>query len=773
LIERNGQIANFEAQLAAIYASRSRRITAPVRAVGTKLRQMKERGRAAKTISHFVLNNGPRAGYRLFKERYLLLSSDAFDCDYYRSQYPDVTAAQIDPALHYLLYGVSEGRNPSPLFDTCWYLQHYPDVVKAGINPLVHYLRFGREEGRCTALKKQEKQASFVLVPVGRKILFGKKLAYYFKRFIAVWQQEGARVALKRGLNKLSKNSNEHAGQVSMQQNDESLPIVSIIIPVYNALPLTKACLNSLYENTGGINFEVIVVDNASQDGTFEWLDEERNQHFNLKVFRMDKNIGFGLAVNIGLQHSKGKFLVILNNDTLVAPNWLDNLLSAIERDPSIGIVSPVTNYVGEGPQIDTSAQNLPAVPVAIAQYARSISECSDLFYEPNRLVFFCVLIRRELVDLIGYLDEGYVKGNFEDDDYCLRARMMGYRLAIVRNSFVYHHGTATFKLNRISHEKWMEANRGRFYQKAGTIATSLRPWITSLPNREAPNREALVSVIVRTKDRQKLLKRALASLANQTWKDFNVVLINDGGRDVSSLIGSFQKYFPITYINHDVSRGRTAAINAGLKCAQGKYIAYLDDDDILYPWHFEVLMQAIEMSGAKVAYCNYNRALFADTDSLFPIQLVGVPPWEYNRNELLVQNHLPIHTYVHLRECIQKTGLWNENLDRLEDYYFLLQLSAFFDFYHVKKVTCEYRYYIDSENSITARGRHKYLTAIQKIYKQFPVTESRLLHARQLVIHGLQNQVEEIERIIRNTKSATIDDFDIQREIIRVVVGI
>ena len=146
--EREGQIAGLEAQLAAVYTSRSWSITVPVRAVGAKLWRMKERVGVVRAISRLALSNGLRAGYRLFRERRLILSSGAFDCDYYRRQYPDVAATRTDPALHYLLYGASEGRDPNPLFDTDWYLQQNPDVAEAGVNPLAHYLRFGMEEGR-------------------------------------------------------------------------------------------------------------------------------------------------------------------------------------------------------------------------------------------------------------------------------------------------------------------------------------------------------------------------------------------------------------------------------------------------------------------------------------------------------------------------------------------------------------------------------------------------------------------------------------------------
>ena len=588
------------------------------------------------------------------------------------------------------------------------------------------------------------------------------------------WREQFARriINIRRSKVTGSKTNNLSLQHTEDQSNlptadikvEDSLPVISIIIPVYNALTMTKACVESLYLFTEGHDFEVIVIDNASEDGTFQWLNEKSKQLAKLNVIRMEKNIGFGPAVNIGLQSAKGKYLVILNNDTLVSRGWLTNLISVLKNDSSVGIVSPVTNYVGEGPQIDPQAQNLQPTLESVAEYAQTINERSEVYYEPNRLVFFCVLLRRELVDLIGYLDEGYQKGNFEDDDYCLRTRAAGYRLAIARNTFVYHHGTVTFKLNQISHNQWMEINRNRFYQKAGRIATAIRQWTPS-------STDPKISVILRTKDRPKLLRKALTSLANQTYRDFEVVLVNDGGEDVSDLVFYFKSYFQITYIRHDSSKGRTAAINAGLQRVQGAWIAYLDDDDILYPWHFESLLKAVDQSSAGVIYGDYNKALFYSTEDNSPELLVGAPPWDYSRQELLVGNYLPIHTYIHLRKFIDELGPWNENLDRLEDYDFLLRLSGVTDFYHLRKVTCEYRYYLDCINTVF-NGREGYLTALQQIYPHHPVDEDILLFKRQQVMEGLQYQIKIIDELLQNASTSKTEQMAARREIFRITSG-
>jgi GT2 family glycosyltransferase len=466
-----------------------------------------------------------------------------------------------------------------------------------------------------------------------------------------------------------------------------------------------------------------------------------------LSYMRLDQNLGFAPAVNIGIKSARGEVIVILNNDTLVSPNWLSYLMKCLEENPSIGILSPVTNYVGEGLQIDPDAKNIPPELNLISQYANNISGRYEILYVPIRLVFFCVAIRREVLDKIGVLDESFERGNFEDDDFCLRTRLAGYKLAILRNSFVYHKGSVTFQVNQIDHARWFEANRTRFYVKCGRLATSV-PYLNTQKDCDSGDR---INVIVRTKDRPYLLERALLSLANQTYKNFEVLLVNDGEIDVENIYKTFSTIFPIMHFHNRVPLGRTGAINAGLRKASAKWVAYLDDDDIIYPWHFETMMQAVNMdkSTFKVYYSNYNRALFENSKSKIPIQIFSVPSWDFDLDQLLVNNFLPIHTYIHSRDCIDTIGFWDETLDRLEDYDFLLRLAtAFSKFRHVDNVTAEYRIYKDIDNSITGDGRRKYLNALRAIYNKHPVKDERIHEFRENTIVRLENQVTEIERV-------------------------
>jgi len=587
---------------------------------------------------------------------------------------------------------------------------------------------------------------------------------YSFFRALEILRHEGLAPLLKSISRKLFKKTSIPLFIPRPEENSENVKnAVSIVIPVFNNEDLTKKCIEQIYQVKTEAAFEVIVIDNASSDGTQKVLQAESGRRPNFRFYSMPSNLGFAGAVNYGCRQARGNYVVILNNDTLVTPGWLDKLIEPFQQDEQVGIVSPVTNYVGEGPQIDPDAVDID--PHKIEAYAETIQD-RGYIYEPNRLVFFCVAMRREVLDIVGDLDVGYEKGNFEDDDYCLRTLIAGFRLAIARSAFVYHYGTMTFKKNKISHTDFMERNRGRFFRKVQNISVTLRP-----PRQTT--RVLLASIIVRTLNRPELLRTALSSLSNQTSSHFEVVVVNDGGQDVSSLLADFEKYFPITYVHHPTSKGRTPALNAGLDRSRGQWIAFLDDDDILYPWHLDALFQSAQERPEKsFFYSDCNLSVLRSRQDRYPEKTMGMQPWDYDPKKLLVRNYLPMHTWLIARHCFEKVGQFLETQMMLEDYEFLVRLSKAFDFHHVRRCTCEYRFYMDGVNSM-ATQRSKTLAALKFIYGQNPVQDQQIITERRAELANLENQIKKIEQleIVLNEKPK--EATSVYRQIVNLVTGI
>jgi len=248
-----------------------------------------------------------------------------------------------------------------------------------------------------------------------------------------------------------------------LEEHTENPLAVSIIILTWNQLPLTKECLASIEHHTPE-QHEVIVVDNGSTDGTITWLRELVTARKNYSLIENSENLGFSKGCNQGIEAAQGTHILLLNNDTVVTPGWLSGLLACLHSAPDVGIVGPMTNSISGIQMVpdvgyaDTTSLDGYAVDFQQKYRGRRIPL--------RRIVGFCMLFRRELAQLIGLLDEQFGSGNFEDDDYCLRAALNGYRNLVAGDVFIHHHGSASFKGNGIDFTNAMTGNHSLFSRK-------------------------------------------------------------------------------------------------------------------------------------------------------------------------------------------------------------------------------------------------------------------------------------------------------------------
>jgi len=227
--------------------------------------------------------------------------------------------------------------------------------------------------------------------------------------------------------------------QAGLQSFDTLFEGTSIIIPTFNQKALLSRCINSIFKHTEP-SYEVIVIDNGSTDGTADYLASLGGA---VRYKALDRNLGFAGACNIGLMMAKGQTLMLLNNDTLVTRNWLENLLACLGSDPGIGMVGPVTNFISGEQQIPVPYADIQDMWPFAASFNR---HDPGRWRETDRLVGFCVLLRRETFLKIGYLDEGFELGNFEDDDWDIRVRLLGQRLVIAGDTFIHHFGSVSIR---------------------------------------------------------------------------------------------------------------------------------------------------------------------------------------------------------------------------------------------------------------------------------------------------------------------------------------
>lgn len=220
-------------------------------------------------------------------------------------------------------------------------------------------------------------------------------------------------------------------------------PKASIIVVTHNNLQTyTQPCLETLLKTTDPNLHEIILVDNGSTDETLEWIEEQRTHHPQLKLFANKKNLGFAAGNNRGLQQALGDVIILLNNDTLLPPGWIEPLITPFEEHPTLGLLGPVTNHIGSFQQITLPGYDTTHTWQDAA--IRYMKRHSGTLIDIPSICFFCVAISRRCLDSVGLLDEQFRCGNFEDDDYCARVLQHGLRIAYTDASFVWHYGGAT-----------------------------------------------------------------------------------------------------------------------------------------------------------------------------------------------------------------------------------------------------------------------------------------------------------------------------------------
>ena len=245
-----------------------------------------------------------------------------------------------------------------------------------------------------------------------------------------------------------------------------AFPRVSVIVLTYNNLRFTKACLKSLGENTRYPNWELVLVDNASTDGSRDFLVEYAQDKGWVKLVQNDRNLGFAAGNNRGLETATGEYLVVLNNDTYVTRGWLLDLVRHLQKDPQLGLIGAVTNNIGNEAKIDIHYEDMAEMQQAAHAYTRHHAR-EEL--DVRMVAFFCTAMRQSLFETVGGLDERFGLGFFEDDDYCKRVAAEGYRIAIAEDVFVHHHLSASFdKVDDRKRQALFDRNKALYEEKWG-----------------------------------------------------------------------------------------------------------------------------------------------------------------------------------------------------------------------------------------------------------------------------------------------------------------
>lgn len=435
--------------------------------------------------------------------------------------------------------------------------------------------------------------------------------------------------------------------------------IASVIIPVYNNLEYTRQCINSILENTPEFNeIQFIIVDNASTDGTGEYLSNLCKEYKNIEVISNSENLGFAKGCNQGIRAAKSKFIVLLNNDIVVTKGWLSNLIQEAQMYPDVGIVGSRLLYPNSN-----IIQHIGVKFAKVLDYhPYHYSKLRDQKYVPeaeistdyNCVTFACVLIKKEVFDKIGLLDEEYIN-SYEDVDFCIRAREAGFRIRYCAKSILYHYESKTPKRHKYDqrnfellnkkwkfifdkyvdkerglHEVWdiwfregLEKNPNNLYFLLNLCITSgnlnrleeYQYFKNKLTSKviEFKNSKPVISLIIQTHNNWLITKLCIQSIFS-TMRNLNYEIIfvdNDSSDETRKNLRFFESLGLIKVIYNTPEKTYAEANNQGAKIARGEYLVFMNNDVFVLDNWSENLIETfrkfpeIGIQGAKLIYQN------------------------------------------------------------------------------------------------------------------------------------------------------------------------
>jgi glycosyltransferase involved in cell wall biosynthesis len=530
--------------------------------------------------------------------------------------------------------------------------------------------------------------------------LIGEKAQQYIPVLIKENQREKAKVCqaaiqllIQRRAGKQPEQTKEKHAPVTPQviqteePGDQSSILVSAIVSTYNSEKFMRGLLEDLEAQTIRDRMEIIVIDSGSLQKESAIVAEFQKKYPNISYTRT-KRENSHVTFNRGLELARGKYVTMANTDDRHHPDAFRKMVEVLEKRPDIGVVyfdSAVTQ---------TPNTTLEKGPI------------TGRFRWPDfnrRLLFQVCFIgpqpmwRKSLHDQYGLLDPEFVSAG--DYEWWLRISDKTGFFHIPQVLGLYFESAASNEhKDPVLSQNEAEKARQRYWKSIDGPRPTPREGFLERYNIQIPDeykiRYPFVSVIVPTHDRPAELKTALDSIAAQTYPNVEIIVINDAGQDVTHIIKRFEGKCNIRYETHSENRGAGAARNTGMKLAKGKYIAFLDDDDIYYPEHIFSLVSELETNQSLVAA--YTDGLQVTRDATNPKHKVldkrVTRSMDFSTAHMLVANYIPNLCLMFRREAMEKANLYfDESMPALEDWEWLIRLALVGPFSHLAFVTNEY----------------------------------------------------------------------------------
>jgi GT2 family glycosyltransferase len=360
-------------------------------------------------------------------------------------------------------------------------------------------------------------------------------------------------------------------------------PDVTIVVVTRNGLPFSRLCLESVLGHTERPRFELVVVDNASTDGTREYVAELAVRFGAVRAIFNAANAGFPAAANQGLDSAAGQFLVLANNDVIVAPGWLERLVRHLD-DPTAGLVGPVTNRIGTAAEVDVSYHTIGGF---LEEAAGRRTDAAGWSFAIDVPAMFCVALSRETWAAVGPLDERFGIGTLEDDDYARRVRDSGRRTMCAEDVLVHHFGEASFGA------LYADGTRNELLERNRRLYTA--KWREEWQPYERSSSDAYTTMKRRI---QQLVRTSLPG-------DDPLIVVSKGDEDLVWLNGHPGWHFPQTadgtWAGHHPGSSEEAIAELETLCDRGGRYLIVPESSRWWLEHYTGLRRYLERSAAEV----------------------------------------------------------------------------------------------------------------------------------------------------------------------------
>ncbi len=532
-------------------------------------------------------------------------------------------------------------------------------------------------------------------------------------------------------------------------------PLVTISIFSYNQekyLPvLIESILNQTYKN-----IELFVSDDASSDDTAQVVrryEEDKRFHFS----QNPKNIGSKKNYAKAMAAGSGKYKMVFGGDDYLDPRYVETMVSYLEENPHCSAAYCPATWIDKNNDTIKVAHHI-GHPKQLQIGGRN--EVADLLVFDNYINPCTFIVRSDVLERLepivdtnapAALDwELYIRIALENDNFIFVPEPLSfYRVhdqQISQKEFynsirplqahiyildkVLKHPKAkellTDRKEEIiqhllrrydSYKQLPEAKK--LEKEVIRIQNLLDSFVNEMP--KLPDKKPLVSVVLTTYNRRDLLPDAIRSVLEQTYKNFELLVVNDAGEDVADIIESFGDK-RIKLLTHKFNRGLPFARNTALRIIHGEIVTYLDDDDLYLPKHLEKLVDAFVKTNAAVVFTgsvyvdetieeNQRKAL-AKNNVFASIQ--------YSKERLHIQNFIPVNAWAHRAQTIQEVGYFDESLTSLEDWDYLLKLSRKYDFKQLFDVTVEVRRRVENADNMLSREKENFYDLFKLLYDRY-----------------------------------------------------